>query len=88
MLDNVEDSNRPVLEATVEQKLKVWAENYGATIVKINKNHYFVLVDEQNLQAMEDNKFSILDEIRSIDVGNTLPVTLSLGISGRADTIS
>lgn len=88
VLDNVEDSNRPVLEATVEQKLKVWAENYGATIVKINKDHYFVLVDEQNLQAMEDNKFSILDEIRSIDVGNTLPVTLSLGISGRADTIS
>ncbi len=87
ILDKVEDANRPVLEAEVERQLKVWAENYDAAIRKINKDKYFVLVDEQNLEAMEDNKFSILDEIRAIDMGNSLPVTLSLGISPREETI-
>lgn len=87
ILDKVKDVDRPLLVAEVERKLKVWAENYDAAIRKISKDRFFVLVDEQNLVAMEDNKFSILDEVRSIDMKNQLPVTLSLGVSCREKTL-
>lgn len=87
ILDKVKDVDRPLLVAEVERKLKVWAENYDAAIRKISKDRFFVLVDEQNLVGMEDNKFSILDEVRSIDMKNQLPVTLSLGVSCREKTL-
>lgn len=87
VLDTVKDTDKPLMEAEVERKLKVWAENYDAAIRKVSKDRYFVLVDEQNLEGMEDNKFSILDEIRSSDFKSTLPVTLSIGACPRMKTL-
>lgn len=87
ILDKVKDVDRPLLVAEVERKIKVWAENYDAAIRKMSKDRFFVLVDEENLLAMEDHKFSILDEVRNIDMKNQLPVTLSLGVSSREKTL-
>lgn len=37
-------------------------------------------MNKKELKKLETDKFSVLDQIRKIDYGNNLPVTISIGI--------
>lgn len=39
-----------------------------------------VISEYQDYKAIYDSKFAILDEVRNIEKGNTLPPTLSIGV--------
>ncbi len=87
VLSKVEDSMRPVMEAEVERLIKVWCENYYSAVIRTDKDGYAAVISEENLRAMEDTKFSILDSVRSLNYGNTLPVTLSIGVSSARENL-
>ena len=45
-------------------------------------------MNKKELKKLETDKFSVLDQIRKIDYGNNLPVTISMGIGIDGDTIN
>lgn len=81
VLDSAGEENRPNLLLEIDRLLKQWAEQYRMGLRKISSDKYFAVVEESNLIAMEENKFQILDEIRAIDFENTIPVSVSMGVS-------
>ncbi len=81
VLDSTEEQNRPRVTAEIEKLLKTWAEKYNMMLKKTSADKYFGVTTEEDLLLMEENKFQILDDIRAIDFANTIPVSVSMGIS-------
>lgn len=88
VLNSASEDVRPIIEAEVERTIKSWADKYKGAIRKTVKDKYIVVVDERSLIDLEKDKFSILDDIRKIERGNTIPLTLSIGASSLSTDLS
>ncbi|MBP2028542.1 c-di-AMP phosphodiesterase-like protein [Acetoanaerobium pronyense] len=88
VLNSASEDVRPIIEAEVERTIKSWADRFKGAIRKTVKDKYIVIVDEGSLLELEKDKFSILDDIRKIEMGNTIPLTLSIGASSLSTDLS
>lgn len=80
VMQSVDDVRKPLIEAMIYKKLSDMALELHGVVRKLEKDKYMCLIPNKNLKVLEENKFSILDDIRKINLGNDLPVTLSIGI--------
>lgn len=81
VLDSTEEQNRPRVEVEIERIMKIWADEHKLAIRKISKDKYFMVTTDEELVKMEEERFSILDNIRSIDLKNFIPISISMGVS-------
>ena len=65
-----------------------WLSGRRAVARKMVRDRYFIVMEYDSLQEIMKEKFSILAEVKKINVGNSIPVTLSIGISVLWDSIS
>ncbi len=84
-LDSVEYVKRSMLVALIDRKVNNYFSNVDALISKIENDKYFVVFKHKYMKTLEENKFSILEEVKTIKVGNSMPVTLSMGIGVTGD---
>ena len=67
--------------------LESWIEGRHAVVRKLVRDRYILLIEKQYLKKLELERFSILDDVKKISVGNRSSVTLSIGISLGEETI-
>ena len=94
MLDNYEDlmkacadTARSAVLAQIDEKLNNWAAAGQGLLLKTERDRYLFLFEEQHYQHFVEEKFSILDAIRDIKVGEGVHPTLSIGIGRSADSM-
>lgn len=87
VIKSTEDAVRPVLIAEIDKRINSFANSYQGLIRKYDDNKYIMIFENKYLNQIVEKKFDILDNLREIDVGNKIPVTLSIGIGKNADTI-
>lgn len=80
------EDKKPLLIAQIERYINSYAQNLNAMFKKYAMGKYVLVVQNEKLRDEIKKKFEILDEIREIDMGNTLAVTLSMGIGSGGDT--
>ncbi len=87
VVDNYDDviqdtpgADRPMLLATLEEKLDLWANDVNGILKKLEKDRYFFCFEKRYLNLFIEKKFNILDTIREISIGNKFPFTLSIGV--------
>lgn len=78
--DSVEEVKRSFVTAMIDRKIGKYFRDADALVRKLEKDKYFIVFQRKYLAAMEENRFSILEEIKSTKVHNDMPVTLSIGI--------
>lgn len=92
-IDNVEDVLQYVHEkfrvavSTVDEKLKTWANSIDAMIKSYDNDKYIMLLDSVSLEKCVEQRFSILDTIREVRVGDGVSITVSMGISRSEGTL-
>ena len=87
MLDNYEDlmkacpdTQRSAVLAQIDEKLNVWASAGAGLLLKTERDRYLFIFEEQHYEHFVEEKFSVLDTIREIRVGEGTHPTLSIGI--------
>lgn len=85
-LNSIEDVKRSLLTALVDRKVNKYFSEIDALVRKIEKDKYFVVFKHQYLERLSQDKFSIIEDVKSIKVGNEMSITLSIGIG--ADGVS
>lgn len=85
-LGSIEDVRQSLLSALVDRKITKYFQNFDASVSKTEKDRFNFVVRSQYLPAMQSSKFSILDEVREINIGNQLPVTLCIGMGVNASS--
>ncbi len=79
-LESIEEVKRSLLVALVDRKVSKYFAERDSIIKKIEKDKYFVVFKHKYLDDLIKDKFSILENVKTIKVGNEMAVTLSMGI--------
>jgi c-di-AMP phosphodiesterase-like protein len=87
VMDSLEDVKHSILTALVERKINMYLSNIDAIVKHTENDKYFFVFKQKYIQTLRDDKFSLLDEVKSINVGNDISMTLSIGIGADADTV-
>ena len=67
--------------AKIEKIIYAWAEENGGLVVKTDRDTFVYLLENKYLEKIKENKFSILDKVKEINIEGKIPVTLSIAIS-------
>lgn len=84
VLDSIEEVRQSLLVALIDRKINKYMQNIDAICKKVEKDKFIVVFQQKYLPQLEATKFSILDEVRSINIGNELAVTLSISLGVNA----
>lgn len=85
-LESIDEVRRSLLSALVERKINKYFQNYDTIIKKVEKDKYVLIFQNQYLDQIKDAKFPVLDEVRSVNIGNETAVTISIGIGAKEST--
>ncbi len=84
-LDSIEDVKRSLLAALIDRKVNAYFSKVDALVRKIEKDKYFVVFKYKYLNILEEDKFSLIEDVKSVRVGNEMAVTLSIGVGIHGD---
>lgn len=85
-LDSIEDVKRSLLIALIDRKVNQYFSRIDALVRKIEKDKYFVVFKYKYLQNLRDDKFSLLEDVKTVKVGNEMAITLSIGVGMKGDS--
>lgn len=88
IMQSIEEVRRPMLGAIIDRKINVWFKNNDVAVCKFDRDRYMIFFTQDSLEKMQSRKFDILDELRHIQVGNDLPVTVSIGIGRNFNSLT
>lgn len=80
VMEATEEVRRALLVALIDRKITKYMQTADAIIKKLEKDKYIFVCQQQYLEQLQQGKFSLLDEVRSINIGNETPVTLSIAV--------
>lgn len=86
--NNTDEANRPIVFVEVDKILNSLASRIGGFIRKYENDKYLLIFENKHLDNLETKKFEILDNVREVDLGNRIPVTLSIGIGVNGKSLS
>ena len=78
--------NRVLVE--IDRLFENWLSGKGAIVRRLVRDRYIFLIADEHLQEIEKGNFAILDSVKKISRGNTIPVTLSIGISAYGESLA
>ena len=94
IIDNLEELLQYIQEGygsaseAVEKILEKYFQDVGGFVREYGNNRFMCVFDAKRLDALEADRFSLLDEIREIRLGeSTLSVTISMGIAKTGGTL-
>lgn len=84
-MESVEDVKRSLLAALIERKINQFVASVDGIVKKIEKDKYFIAFTYKYLEVMQSSKFSIIDEVKNVNIGNDMAVTISIGLGVHGD---
>ncbi|MBU9722318.1 MULTISPECIES: DHH family phosphoesterase [Bacillaceae] len=76
----MEDQLRSKLLAHVTEKLNSWSKNNDILLRRTAADRYIAVFNTETLAALEEDRFTILDEVREATAHERVALTLSIGI--------
>lgn len=85
-LESVDEVKRSLLSALVERKINKYMQNIDAIVKKLEKDKYLFVCQYKYLLVLQSSRFSLLEEVKAINIGNDTAVTISMALGVNADT--
>ncbi len=79
-LDSVEEVRRSLLTALIDRKLNKYFGELDGLVKKLEKDKYFLVMRNRSLMELEKRRFDILEDVKTVNIGNDMAVTISIGI--------
>ncbi len=88
VMNETKEDKRPFVISEIDRRISLWATRMNGLIKKFQNDRYLVIFENRYLENIESKRFSLLDEVREIEAGNRIPVTLSIGVGTMAKSLS
>ncbi len=72
----------------IERCINEWVEKGEGVKVRYERDRFVIFFEARNFETIMNEKFSILNEVKTINHENRLPVTLSIGVGRNGENIS
>ena len=80
VIGNTEDVRRSLLAALIDRKINKYMQNIDAIVKKLEKDKFIFMFKQKYLPYLQSNKFNLLEEVRNVNIGNKMAVTISIGL--------
>ncbi len=87
-LESVEEVRRSLLTALIDRKITKYISGMDGIVKKLEKDKYFIAIKQSYIAELKENRFSILEEVKTVNIGNEMAVTLSIGLGMNGDSYS
>lgn len=79
-MESVDEMRRSMLEALVDRRITKYISTIGGLIKKTEKGKYLFVINRKNLKALEEDRFSVVEDVKTVNIGNSINVTISIGV--------
>lgn len=79
-MEGVEEVRRSLLTALVDRKISNYISSMEGVVKKLERDKYIFMVMDRYIHRMMEDRFSVLEDVKTINIGNSLPLTLSIGV--------
>lgn len=79
-LDSVEDVRRSLLTALIDRKVNKYISSVDGICSKIEKDKYLCILRKKAVAQLQEGHFELLTDVKTVNIGNEMPITLSIGI--------
>lgn len=87
LMRGLEEGERSVLQAEIHKRISQWAEPTQGVLCRYDREHYLLLFEEEDLPALQRQRFQVLETVRQVRGSNEIAATLSLGIAKNAPSL-
>lgn len=94
IIDNIDELMQYVQKtytttaANIEAVLRRHIESVGGIVRDYSDNKFLCIFEEKNLLNFKEDKFSMLDDVRELQIGeSSIPVTISMGVADIKGTL-
>ncbi len=85
-LESVEDVRRSLLMALIDRKINKYIASIDGIARKTEKDKYLVIMRKKALINLKESRFELLEDVKTVNIGNEMAVTVSIGVGVDAPT--
>ena len=88
VLEALDEVKRSLILALVDRKINKYMQDIDAVIKKLEKDKYLFVFQNRFLSELNENKFSLLEEVRNINMTSATDsvITISIGVGVNQDS--
>ena len=79
-LESVEEVRRSLLIALIDRKVNKYIAALDGICKKIEKDKYMIILRKKATMLLRESKFDILEDVKTVNIGNEMAVTISIGL--------
>ena len=80
VMESVEEVRQSLLVALIDRKINKYINDVDGIVKKLENDKYFFVVKKEGYRKFEADKFSLLEEVKQVNIGNARSATLSIGL--------
>ena len=79
-LESVEEVRRSLLIALIDRKVNKYIAAMDGICKKLEKDKYLVIMRKQAVAQLQESRFDLLEDVKTVNIGNEMAVTISIGM--------
>ncbi len=79
-LESVEEVRRSLLIALIDRKVNKYIAAMDGICKKLEKDKYLVIMRKEAATHLQESRFDILEDVKTVNIGNEMAVTISIGM--------
>lgn len=79
-LQSVEEVRRSLLIALIDRKVNKYIAAMDGICKKLEKDKYFVIMRKEAVTQLQEMRFDLLEDVKTVNIGNEMAVTISIGV--------
>ena len=80
VMESVEEVRQSLLVALIDRKINKYIGDVDGILKKLEKDKYFIVLRKDAYKKLKEDKFSLLEEVKQVNIGNSRSATLSIGL--------
>ena len=86
VMESVEEVRQSLLVALIDRKINKYISDEDGIVKKLEKDKYFIVIKKKSYRKFEENRFSLLEEVKQVNIGNACSASLSIGLGLNTST--
>ena len=87
-MESVEEVRRSLLEALIDRKINQYINGFNGIVKKLEKDKFFFIIKKGDLDSVISVRFDILEDVKTVNIGNEMSITLSIGIGYGSENLA
>ena len=79
-LDGIDEVHSSLMNVLVDREINKYFSTFDCLARKLEKDKYLIVMNQKSLDRLTDDHFSILEEVKTVNIGNDVGMTISIGV--------